>query len=230
VIAGRVFEQAIRPGIADCVAGGRARVDAIARWLQDVAYLDFVDAGFGDEEGMWILRKTRLRIESFPRFGEELTVRTWCSGVGRFAAERRTRIEGEAARVDAAGLWVWLDPQTLRPLRFSERFLDVYGPSAGERGAKVRLGHPDPPAAAARRPWSFRAADVDVAGHVNNSHYWAPLEEEYAAADDQPESLDAEIEYRDPAHPGEALVLTDGPLRWITSPADSVYASIQLGA
>ena len=38
------------PGIADAVGSGRVRVDAIARWLQDVAYADIIDAGF-DEGG-----------------------------------------------------------------------------------------------------------------------------------------------------------------------------------
>ena len=44
--AGRVCEQAIRPGIADATPSGRCRLDAIARWLQDIAYADLVDAGF----------------------------------------------------------------------------------------------------------------------------------------------------------------------------------------
>ena len=37
---GRVFEQVFRPGFADCAPSGRLRVDAVARWLQDVAYAD----------------------------------------------------------------------------------------------------------------------------------------------------------------------------------------------
>ena len=41
---GRAFEQAMRPGIADADAAGRCRLDAMARWLQDIAYADLVDA------------------------------------------------------------------------------------------------------------------------------------------------------------------------------------------
>ena len=40
------------PGIADAVGDGRVRLDAIARWLQDVAYADLIDAGFERERGL----------------------------------------------------------------------------------------------------------------------------------------------------------------------------------
>ena len=93
---GRAYEQAMRPGIADSNAAGRCRLDAIARWLQDVAYEDLVEAGF-EGRGAWIVRRTRIRVERFPRFAERLTVRTFCSGIGRFSAERRTSISGRSS-------------------------------------------------------------------------------------------------------------------------------------
>ena len=79
---GRVFEKLMRPGIADVAPSGLARFDAIARWLQDVAYLDVVDAGFEDR-CTWIVRPTRIRAEALPQFGEDLALRTFCSGIGR---------------------------------------------------------------------------------------------------------------------------------------------------
>ena len=76
---GRVFGMRMRPGIADAAPGGRVRLDAIARWLQDVAYLDIVDAGY-EQMGTWIVRRTRIRAARLPRFGEDLEIRTFCSG------------------------------------------------------------------------------------------------------------------------------------------------------
>ena len=200
------------------------RLDAIARWLQDVAYEDLLDAGF-EESGVWIVRRLRLRVEAWPRFGEPVSVRTFCSGLGRFSAERRTTVAGRSGAVEAVALWVWID-ESGRPGRFPERFVGQYGESAGERGAPVRLRHPEPPAAAERTPWDFRAADVDVAGHVNNSHYWEPLEERFAAG--APEGLDAEIEHRDPALAGTAYVVEDDPGLWIEGADGAVHASIQV--
>jgi acyl-ACP thioesterase len=221
---GRAFERAMRPGIADANAAGRCRLDAMARWLQDVAYEDLIDAGF-EGRGAWIVRRTRIRVEAFPRFGEELTLRTFCSGIGRFSAERRTSIKGESASVETVSLWVCLDPERGRPMRFPPDFIAAYEESAAGRDANVRLRHPDPHGDAERSPWVFRASEMDPAGHVNNSHYWVPLEEDLAAGP-EPESIDAEVEYRDPAMAGEAVVLRQSSSMWIASPDGAVTASV----
>jgi len=221
---GRVYELAIRPGIADAPADGRVRLDAIARWLQDVAYADVIDAGF-EQRGVWIVRRQRLRVEAFPRFGEPVTARTFCSGLGRFSAERRTVVRGAGGLVEAVATWVWLDERG-RPGRFEPRFIALYSPSAGGRPAPTRLSHPGPPDDAPAEPWTFRAADVDVAGHVNNSHYWEPLEEDLAAG--APASIDVEIEHREPAQSGPAEVVRAGDRLWVRAPDGTVHASLQV--
>jgi acyl-ACP thioesterase len=224
---GRAYEQAMRPGIADADGAGRCRLDAMARWLQDVAYLDLIEAGF-EGRGAWIVRRARMRVESFPRFGEELTLRTFCSGIGRFSAERRTSISGETAAVETVSLWVCLDPERGRPMRFPDDFIAVYEESAAGRDANVRLRHADPPADAERSPWRFRAVEMDQAGHINNSHYWTPLEEELAGGP-EPESIDVEIEYRDPATPGEVEVIRKDTAIWIAGAEGAVHASLLRG-
>lgn len=224
--AGRVFEARLMPGIADAVESTRVRLDAIVRWLQDVAYADLLDSGF-EEKGMWIVRRMRLRVEVFPRFGESVSVRTFCSGIGRFSAERRTSVRGETAIADAVATWVWIGENGC-PARFPEHFVDLYGVSAAGRPAPVRLRHPEPPGACARSPWSFRAADIDVAGHVNNSCYWEPLEEGFVGS--EPGSVDLEIEHRDPALAGPAFVLRDGADLWIAGADAALHASIRPAA
>jgi acyl-ACP thioesterase len=221
---GRAYEQAMRPGIADADAAGRCRMDAMARWLQDVAYADLIDSGF-EGRGAWIVRRTRIRVEAFPRFGEDLALRTFCSGIGRFSAERRTSIRGDTAAVETVSLWVCLDPERGRPMRFPPDFIAVYEESAAGRDANVRLRHDDPPPEAERSPWQFRASEMDPARHINNSHYWVPLEEELAGGA-EPESIDAEVEYRDPAVAGEAVLLRDGSSMWIAAADGTVNASL----
>ena len=221
---GRAYEQEMRPGIADADGAGRCRLDAMARWLQDIAYADLIDAGF-EGRGAWIVRRTRIRVDSFPRFGDELTLRTFCSGIGRFSAERRTSIRGGSATVETVALWVCLDPERNRPMRFPPDFIEAYEKSAAGRDANVRLRHPEPPADTGRSPWHFRSAEMDPAGHINNSHYWVPLEEELAEGP-EPDGIDAEIEYRDPAMPGEAVVTTQGSSMWIASAEGVLHASL----
>jgi acyl-ACP thioesterase len=221
---GRSFEREIVPGLADATGSGRVRLDAIARWLQDVAYADIVDAGLADR-GAWVVRRTRLHVESFPRFGEPVTVRTFCSAAGRIAAERRTTVSDGGAAVEAVAMWIHVDTETLRPLRLGDEFDAVFGESAGKRKADFRLRHPEPPGDLSSEPWRFRASDVDVAGHVNNAAYWEPVEEELWSAGD-PGAADLEIEYREPAQPGEARIVRAGSVMWVTDPSGALHASI----
>jgi acyl-ACP thioesterase len=221
---GRVFASAVRAGLGDAAPSGRVRLDALARWLQDVAYDDVVDAGVA-ERATWVVRRLRMSVEGFPRFGERLELRTFCSGLGRMWAERRTTVEGERGRVEAVALWVHLDPQTQRPRPFDDDEMAVYATSAAGRRVKARLRHPLPGADAARESWWFRAADLDVADHVNNAAYWAPLEERLAAGP-EPECFDGEIEFRGGAQAGEAVLLSEDGRLWIASPGDEIHASI----
>ena len=154
----------------------------------------------------------------FPQFGEDLALRTFCSGIGRFCAERRTAISGPSASVETVATWVALDPERLVPMRFDEEFAALYGASAAGRGASTRLHHPGPPPDAASEPWAFRATDLDLAGHVNNSHYWAALETELSG-DGDPGAVDAEIEHLAPGLPGaEATILRSLGWAWIVDP------------
>ena len=110
-------------------------------------------------------------------------------------------------------------------MRFPPDFLSVYEQSADGRDANIRLRHPDPPDDANRAPWRFRDTEMDPAGHINNSHYWTPLEEGLPA---ELPSIDAEVEYRDPAMPGDAAVLRSGGSLWIAAPDGAVNASVLL--
>lgn len=226
---GRVFEQVARPGFADCAPSGRIRLDALARWLQDVAYGDVVDAGMADT-AVWVVRRTRIRVERFPRFGDAYTLATFCSGMGRMWAERRTSISrlGEPdSDVEAASLWVHLDPVDWHPTPFSEEEAMLYGASAAGRRVTARLRHPQPGSLNGGSSWTFRATELDIAAHINNAAYWEPLEEELLGGP-EPERIDAELEYRSPCQPGEKRLLREGAMRWIASTEGETHASFLL--
>ena len=226
---GRVFEQPFRPGFGDCAPSGRVRLDAVARWLQDVAYADVADAELQDR-AVWVVRRSRIRVQRFPRFGQAYSVATFCSGLGRMWAERRTSItslDGGDADVEAVTLWVHLDPSHGRPIPLSDEEASIYGAAAGERRVTARLRHPLPSGEEQRSTWSFRATELDIAGHINNAAYWQPLEEELLGRAEV-ERADAEVEYRGPAQPGEKVLLCDGARRWITSGDGEIHASMLL--
>ncbi len=233
---GRRFTAAMRPGLADCAPSGRMRLDALARWLQDIAYADVEDAGLADA-AVWVVRRTRICVRRFPRFGEHYDLVTFCSGLGRMWAERRTTLtradgadgadsaDGADGDVEAVALWVHLDPESWRPIPFSEREVAGYGEAADGRRVNARLRHPQPKASENGYSWRFRATECDVADHVNNAAYWQPLEEELLRGA-EPEQIDVQMEFRTPSQPGEKRIVSDGRWRWIVSPEGETHASI----
>lgn len=221
---GRSFSATLMPRLADAAPSGRVRLDALARWVQDIAHDDVWDAGLYGRS-LWVVRRARLRVDAFPRFAEPATLTTFSSGLGPLVAERRTSISTPGGgRVEAAALWVHLDLRG-RPAPLDDDERAVYGPSAADRTVKARLRHPaEPPEGATRWPWTFRAAELDLADHINNAAYWTVLEEELARDGDL-QGLDADVEFRTPAQPGEHTVLASGARRWLQGADGTVHAT-----
>ena len=108
-VSGRTFSGQRRVRLGDCSPGGRLRLDATARYLQDLSDDDTRDAGLA--QMTWVVRRTVIDVREFPTYLESVDMVTWCSGIGSRWAERRSH-----RRLDqAATLWVHLDGDTLRP-------------------------------------------------------------------------------------------------------------------
>lgn len=205
----RRFTSRRRISLSDTDATGRLRLDAIARYLQDAATEDWLDAGFDLDSHVWVVRRTELEVHEPFRPEDAVSVETWCSGVAGSAAARRYSVRGaRGGRAEAESIWIHLD-ERLRPKRLGDAFHRVYGASAADRRAATRFALPPPPRLTGS-PWRFRATDVDRLGHVNNAAYWAPLEETWA------DPLGALLEYRQPIDlDDEVEVVADGRAAWL---------------
>jgi acyl-ACP thioesterase len=191
--------------LSDTGADGRLRLDAVARYLQDVASDDVADAGFRAEDHVWVVRRTDLEVVAPFAGDDEVELETWCSGVAATSASRRTSVTGDrGGRIEAESVWIHLDRQ-LAPRRLDERFLAVYGASAKGRRPSTRFTLLGPDTAAARRAWPLRRTDEDRLGHVNNAAFWAPVEDAWAPRLRGP--LRIELEFRKPIDVEEPVVL-----------------------
>ena len=154
------------------------RLDAIARYLQDVASDDAIDAGLSNALG-WVVRRTMIRIDRPLTVGEPLSLVTFCTGTGRSWAERRTTIADQhGAAVEAVSVWVHVDPDSGRPARLGHDFAGIYGAAAAGRTVSSRLPLASVTSNATETMlWTFRRTDLDPFGHVNNAAHWAVLEQ-----------------------------------------------------
>jgi acyl-ACP thioesterase len=223
---GRVFETTRRVRVADADPTGRLRLDAVARFVQDVGYDDVAAAGH-DTEAPWVVRRTEVEIDGWPQYGEQLAVTTWCGGTGSRWAERRVSFRSGSGVVDSATLVVHLDAEG-RPVRLPGWFHETYASAAEGRVVSPKLTIPAPPPDATARPWPARFTDLDVMGHVNNAVPWAVVEDECARRRLLPTRVVAEwsgaIDRGD-----EVQVVAAGSCVWLTV-AGAVRVAVALTA
>lgn len=195
---GRVFRSGRRVRLSDVTPSGRLRLDACARYLQDIGNDDTADSGFDDSSGAWVVRRAVVDVTQAPRWREWLDLATWCGGTGRRWAERRLSMTGErGGAVEMSTLWVHLDLETMMPARLPEAFMQIYAEAAEGRRVSSRLwldppgrdaegddahgedagGAAGPTGGYQRLTWPTRATDYDVMRHLNNAAYWAAVEE-----------------------------------------------------
>ncbi len=234
--AGRVFDATRGVRLADASAGGRLRLDACARYLQDIANDDSRDADTPNPTA-WVARRTAIRVHRFPNYLDWLTLSTWCSGLGpRWAERRYTVVDGGETVIDAATLWVHIDMATMRPINVPTGFDDSFGRAAGGRRVSARLHlptkRPDDPTLVTG--WPLRFVDFDVLGHVNNSVYWAIVEEQLARLRTVRAPFTVALEHHDAIDPGELVevIVRDDPEAngfdlWVVTSTGKVTAVVR---
>ena len=138
---GRTFAARRRVRLSDIDAYGRVRLDAIARFLQDVAIDDVQQTGWGLPSHLWFVRKILL--------DQEVELVTWCSAVGSIAAGRRWSVKGDVrGHVEVDSVWIHLGPDQ-RPARIDG--FGVYADATGGRAVSTKLELSDPPSQSMRR-------------------------------------------------------------------------------
>lgn len=212
---GRVFATQRRVRLGDVTPKGRLRLDAVARYLQDIANDDAVDGAYSDIHG-WVVRRTEMWVYRFPVYMGDVTLHTWCGGYGSHWAERRTRITSDdGALIEAAALWVHVDLQTLRPTPLPSDFLPIVEQASGGRkiSAKLLIGkHLPSPSdeVSIVTTWPVRFVDMDAVGHLNNASYWIALEEYLSTHGSRRAPLHATIEHHHSIDPGNIVrIFTD---------------------
>ena len=210
---GRVFTSQRRVRANDADTQRRLRLDGMVRYLQDVAFDDLNDAGFGQAHPYWILRRCIIRVIRPAHFDDEVRLRSWCSALSARWCNKRVTIDAPGgALVETEGFWINVDGSTGMPTPLSEDFLARFSVPAVDHALHWRrmlAAPPSPNGAGTLRgtPFPLRAADFDWFSHVNNAAYWYVIED--YLEEEHRELLDGEyeavLEYNAPITRGEQV-------------------------
>lgn len=202
--AGRVFHSIRRVRLGDVTPRGRLRLDAAARYLQDIANDDAVDGNYSDIHG-WVVRKTEMWVYDTPSYMTDVNLTTWCGGLGSHWAERRTTIAtADGPVIEAAAIWVHVDLKALKPMPLPEDFIPLVSEAAAGRKVKASLtiGRGLTPVDRSLVvPWPLRFVDFDAVGHINNANYWIAAEEYLSTHRDLRAPLHVTVEHHLPIEP-----------------------------
>ncbi|MFC4123380.1 acyl-[acyl-carrier-protein] thioesterase [Nocardia rhizosphaerae] len=165
----------------------RLRLDAVARYLQDIGF-DHLDAvADGDKHQAWIVRRTVIDVYEPIMFGDRVHLRRWADALSNRWCDMRIRLTGErGGHIEAAAFLIHIDPVAGRPARMSDAFMAPMLAGTTEhrlrwRAALTELDDREVEAV----PFPLRVTDVDRLGHVNNAVYWEAVEEALAAHPDR---------------------------------------------
>lgn len=196
--------------LGDTDGHDRLRLDAVARYLQDIGF-DHLDAvEDGDAHQAWIVRRTVIDVYEPIVFGDRAHLRRWADSLSNRWCDMRIQLKGErSGHIEAAAFLIHIDPVAGRPARMSDAFMAPMLASTTEhrlcwRAALTELNG----VAAEAVPFPLRVTDVDRLGHVNNAVYWEAVEEALATHPEHHElPYRAIVEHVGPVMMGDNVVL-----------------------
>jgi acyl-ACP thioesterase len=161
----------------ECQSNGDIKVYSLMHYMQETASVHANKLGFGNNwlheiNGYWVLSNIRMEINIFPKWNDELIIRTWPSGNTRLTATREfTGHDPDGEELfRASSEWMVLDKKTNRPKNLSRLHLDVLtiGPKVIEKSVdRLRPADNYTQVEQISVPYS----SIDLNGHVNNTEY-----------------------------------------------------------
>jgi acyl-ACP thioesterase len=160
------------------------RVDAMARFFQEMATLHSIRVGAGPEvlfsRGViWFLNRLEIQVVRYPLLGEKLKITTWSRGFRRHTGLREYCIESEKGLVaKGSSVWIFFDVHRKKIMKVPADIESLYQfePEKGFEDELVNwktCGKIEPEK---EQTISLRYGDFDVNGHVNNTIYLGFIE------------------------------------------------------
>ncbi|MQY77147.1 MAG: hypothetical protein GH155_05890, partial [Spirochaeta sp.] len=174
----KVWSQTYTVRTFDLDREQKVSVLSICRYLFDAAgnhaeALDLSVPQLLERDLTWMLSRFFMQIHSYPRWGDEIIIQTWPSGVERFFALRDFIIFNSRKEVvgAATSAWLTIDLKLRRPLPAVKLFnnQDMILDYRSSKALPAKL----PPVDKSQKEQDFnvRYSDLDLNEHVTSTSY-----------------------------------------------------------
>ncbi|MEO9327878.1 acyl-[acyl-carrier-protein] thioesterase [Gordonia aurantiaca] len=247
----RCFEGRYRVRTGDVDQEMRVRLDAVARYLQDVANDNIEATDFHATDPFWIVRRTVIDVVRPISWPATVTAQRWCGALSTRWTNMRVRLtaEHETNRfnpdprpdglIETEAFWINVNDQGM-PSRLSDAAFEMLSSMTDEHRLRWKPMNPEKAPAPEDielpdREHVLRSTDFDPFKHLNNAAYLEAIEDELV---DHPDLVDMPhrvvIEYLRPIVPGTRLMLRrvrEGERLdvWLLMPDDVVAATVSVG-
>ncbi len=162
---------------------GEASPLTMASLIQETAsdHCNSIDYGLFDLYAQnigWVLLASFIKMDRYPVFKENITIRTWVSAFTATRCYRENIIYDAEKNIigKSRGLWVFFDTQKKRPVRIFDEIIKGWAPNNETcvyYNIDDRLAQSE--ATQCRKSFDIYQYDLDANNHVNNLRYlqWA---------------------------------------------------------
>ncbi|MBD0861068.1 acyl-ACP thioesterase [Gordonia sp. zg691] len=218
------YEVGYRVRTGDVDQDMRVRLDAVARYLQDVANDNIEATDFGHTDPFWIVRRTIIDVIVPFTWPAAVTAQRWCGALSTRWTNMRVRLiaEHETNRfnpdprptglIETEAFWINVNEQGV-PSRLSDEAFSMLSSMTDEHRLRWRSMNPEKAPAPEEinspdREHVLRITDFDPFKHLNNAAYLEAVEDELV---EHPDLTDGPhrvvIEYLRPIVPGTRLIV-----------------------
>lgn len=151
-------------------------LSSLLNLVQDAAWTHATHLGHGYEDSLanktfWVLTRQRVAMTEWPKWGDEIEIRTWVRPIQGAVATRDSEVYLNNLKIgESATNWILLHAETRRPIRESLPESAVKCREEGNlelNASKIEILKELPTVSTVH----IRNSDIDMHDHVNNTRY-----------------------------------------------------------
>ena len=146
--------------------------------MQETAWhhADHLKVGYSDlaeQRYFWVLSRLSIQMEEYPRWEDQIKIKTWLTGMGRLFALRNFSIANSKGDTlgTARSAWLVLDLKSRKPQRIEPVFKHLLHLFDDLPSTEEPEKLPPPVQSKIEKSFTVRYSDIDMHHHVNNTKY-----------------------------------------------------------